>query len=219
MNWGSAADVVSAPAAEDDVVVGKNSSGLSVRYRWPMRCSTLAELTQLRSASSPRAVICRREAVVARGSLQHDQTRRRGRTAIDHMNMFRRIKGVPEEGRCPWLIPVDGAICLAQHIIVPPIHIDVRGIRLADIDRRIDKVWWGSWCWSGDRAAPAAQPCQAARPRSPLTGPGRRSLTSMPTPARCAASCSRRSRRTDCCRHWQNGPTLRDRRHTGCWLC
>jgi hypothetical protein len=28
MNWGSAADVVSAPAAEDDVVVGKNSSGL-----------------------------------------------------------------------------------------------------------------------------------------------------------------------------------------------
>jgi len=35
---------------------------------------------------------------------------------------------------------VDGAICLAQHIIVPPIHIDVLSIRLADIDRRAREI-------------------------------------------------------------------------------
>ena len=38
----------------------------------------------------------RREAVVAGGSLQHDQTGRRGRTAIDHMNMFPGLKGYPK---------------------------------------------------------------------------------------------------------------------------
>ena len=84
----------------------------------------------------------RREVVVAFRPLQDDRARRRGRTvAIDHMNMFCRIKALmAEEGRNPWLIPVDDATCLAQHVIVPPIHIDVRGIRLVHIHRRIDKV-------------------------------------------------------------------------------
>jgi hypothetical protein len=60
------------------------------------------------------------------------------------MNMFRQIKGVPvEEGPYPWLIPVDDTICFAQHIIVPPIHINVLSISLADIYRRIDKIGVG----------------------------------------------------------------------------
>ena len=71
MNWGSAADVVSAPAAEDDVVVGKNSSGL-VRYSWPMRCSLLSEIDPLEVRLEPEIGHFRREAIVGRGPLQHD---------------------------------------------------------------------------------------------------------------------------------------------------
>src|SRR5262245_28625187 len=57
------------------------------------------------------------------------------------MNMLSRIKALlAEEGRNPWLIPVDDAICLAQYVIVAPIHIYVLSISLADVDRRIDKV-------------------------------------------------------------------------------
>ena len=83
--------MVSAPAAEDDVVVGKNSSGFGpIQVADEMLDAIGIDPVEVRL--EPEIGHFRREAVVGRGPLQHDQTRRRGRTAIDHMNMFRRIK-------------------------------------------------------------------------------------------------------------------------------
>ena len=71
MNWGSPGDVASAPVAENDVVVGKNSSGVgSIQLADEMLVAVGIDPLEVRL--EPEIGHFRGEAIVGRGPLQHD---------------------------------------------------------------------------------------------------------------------------------------------------